>query len=150
MFSHPTTYYNSEYDLYKLIKKEDIKYCVLCLENETESNMEFFNYNNIENDILIKQCECCPTIHKDCLILFLHKSDQQICIICKKQLLYRQKNMLLLMNYNLIIYKIKNNIIFIKQVTYYAIRFLYNIIVIANIFIFISFIFMQYNSILFY
>ena len=62
MFSHPNTYYNSEYDLYKLINKEenlnkktittkmiyyeDIKCCVLCLEDETESNLEFFDYTN--------------------------------------------------------------------------------------------------------
>ena len=119
MFSHPNTYYNSEYDLYKLINKEenlnkktittkmiyyeDIKCCVLCLEDETESNLEFFDYTNNGNDILIKQCECCPTIHKECLVYFLNVSDEQICIICKKQLALMQKDIIIFMNYNLII-----------------------------------------------
>lgn len=159
MFSHPNTCYNSEYELHKIIKEEnlnkqilttkiidkDIKCCVLCLEDENESNLDFFDYTNNGNYILIKQCECSPTIHNDCLLFFLHISDEQICIICNKQLALIQKNIIVLMNYNLIIFKIKNMAMLIKRFIYKIITYLYNVIFVINLFIFFSLIFKVNN-----
>ena len=124
MFHHINTYYNSNDNLILLEKNKKLciinnnntKICTLCLCDENDNDLEFFNYNNNDKYILIKQCLCCPDIHEECLLYFLNISEETKCIICNKQLLLLHKKIIVVFyNYGILIYNIKKIFLFTKH-----------------------------------
>tara|TARA_Y100000816_G_C26063478_1_gene558678 strand:- start:928 stop:1404 length:477 start_codon:yes stop_codon:yes gene_type:complete len=141
MFHYINTYTNSDTDLCKIDNddkdtdfKEDDKICVLCLEKEIDSNLEFFNYNDNEKYITIKQCLCCPDIHENCLFLFLNKSEETKCIICNKTMVILHKNFIFFVNeYIKYVCEIKKILFFIRFIFFIIFKNLSKIILFLNL-----------------
>ena len=132
----------------KLKEKNFYKICCFCLCNEKESDLNFFDYSKNNNYILIKQCLCIPDIHEECLIYYLNNSDKPKCIICKKEMVLLNKNIIVIFfSYSELTDEIKKIIIYLKLSILFGIKSFFNFYIIFQFtLVLIAYIYLFYKN----